>query len=60
MTVKVNDKLCLGCGQCEPVCPEKALKVWGVAIINDEECTECLICLGYCPVKGALEEVRNG
>ncbi|MBT3311573.1 MAG: 4Fe-4S binding protein [Desulfobacterales bacterium] len=60
MSVKVNDNLCLGCGQCEPVCPEKAIMVWGIARVNDKDCTECLICLGYCPVKGALEEVRNG
>ena len=60
MAVRVNDQLCVGCAQCEPVCPEKAVKVWGVAEVNDEICTECYICLGYCPVKGALEEVQNG
>jgi NAD-dependent dihydropyrimidine dehydrogenase PreA subunit len=60
MGVKVDDRLCLGCGHCEIVCPEKAVRVWGVAHVNNEICTECLVCLGYCPVKGALEELRNG
>ena len=55
MSVTVDKQLCVGCGQCEPVCPEKAIRVWGVARVEEEFCTECLICLGFCPIKGALE-----
>ena len=55
MSVMVDKQLCVGCGQCEPVCPEKAIRVWGTAEIKGECCTDCLICLGFCPIKGALE-----
>ena len=58
MSVTVDEQLCVGCGQCEPVCPEKAIHVWGIAQVKEELCTDCLICLGFCPIKGALE-VKN-
>lgn len=58
MSVTVDKQLCVGCGQCEPICPEKAIHVWGTAQVKEERCTDCLICLGFCPIKGALE-VKN-
>ncbi|MFC1907698.1 DUF362 domain-containing protein [Chloroflexota bacterium] len=50
----VNQKRCVGCGQCVPFCPSQALKAWGIAEILRENCNECLECLDYCPVE-ALE-----
>ncbi|UCG81691.1 MAG: 4Fe-4S binding protein [Desulfobacterales bacterium] len=55
MTVSVNNQLCVGCGQCELSCPERAIRAFGIARINEDKCTECLICFGFCPISGALE-----
>lgn len=48
---------CLGCGSCQEVCPEGAVR-YGQAgpVINRELCTHCLKCTATCPVK-ALEAV---
>jgi len=45
MSVMVSEQLYIGCGQCEPVCPEKAVRVWGIARVEEERCIECLVCL---------------
>jgi NAD-dependent dihydropyrimidine dehydrogenase PreA subunit len=52
--ILVDQRKCVGCGQCVVACPEEALRVWGTCTVGDE-CTECLVCIDYCPVK-AIEE----
>ena len=56
--IYIDERNCVGCGQCVVCCPEEALKVWGISTV-DERCTECLICVDYCPVK-AIKEAKNG
>ncbi|MFC1925815.1 ATP-binding protein [Chloroflexota bacterium] len=48
--IAVDDELCTGCGRCEPLCPEEALKAWGRLSVDDARCTDCLICIENCPV----------
>nr|WP_048197120.1 4Fe-4S binding protein [Methanocaldococcus vulcanius] len=43
-------KNCVGCGTCVVFCPKKAIKTYGVAIINKEKCVNCGICVKYCPI----------
>lgn len=54
-TVYVDSLLCIGCGNCVPVCPAAAISIdeQGVAVINYLACTECGACVGVCPV-GAI------
>ena len=52
--VWVNEAECVGCGHCQPSCPEEAISVWGMAKVDDGKCTECLECIDWCPVD-ALE-----
>ena len=53
----VDEEKCVGCGQCVPICPKGALRVWGMAEVKIEDCDDCLICTEYCPVD-ALEVKR--
>ncbi|MFR9280416.1 RnfABCDGE type electron transport complex subunit B [Levyella massiliensis] len=41
---------CLGCGTCQSVCNFGAIQmVNGVAVINEEKCTQCMQCINICP-----------
>jgi ferredoxin len=53
--VSVNDSECTACGACADVCPEGAITVEDVAVINAEVCIECGLCVDECPVS-AIEE----
>ncbi len=56
--IVVAENLCVGCGRCQPFCPEEALLAWGYLQIDHERCTECLTCLENCPVD-ALSSMEN-
>jgi len=52
--VKVDNKLCNGCGDCVPWCPFDAIKMKGVdgdqkAVIDADKCVGCGICVLKCP-----------
>jgi predicted Fe-Mo cluster-binding NifX family protein/ferredoxin len=48
--VAVVDSIqCAGCGICEDVCPENAIKINGQALVQPELCTGCGLCIGECP-----------
>ncbi len=50
----VDNDLCIGCGECEKVCPYNAIEVVdGDAVINPTLCRLCYRCVEVCP-KGAV------
>lgn len=50
----VDPDLCIGCGECEEVCPYGAVEVVdGQAVIDPALCHFCLRCVEECP-KGAI------
>jgi Na+-translocating ferredoxin:NAD+ oxidoreductase RNF subunit RnfB len=50
---------CLGLESCVKVCQFDALKVEnGVAVVDEEKCTSCGLCVGACP-KGLIEIVPS-
>lgn len=50
--VQVNDTLCIGCGRCVKVCPQKALTlVNGKSHVNVERCVGCFECITVCPIR---------
>jgi electron transport complex protein RnfB len=56
----VNEPRCLGCGYCQPSCPEDAISVWVVAKLNPDKCTNCLACIQWCPVDALEAECETG
>jgi ferredoxin len=49
MAARVDQEKCVGCGQCEAVCPVGAVKLAnGKASVN-EQCIECGACVSECP-----------
>ncbi|MGA3086215.1 MAG: 4Fe-4S dicluster-binding protein [Thermodesulfobacteriota bacterium] len=62
--MKIDDKECVGCGQCLVFCPMGAISMdekAEAAIINDDECVECGVCFRskVCPVDAFEEEVHS-
>jgi len=53
--VKINEKLCDGCGECVPGCHEGALQIIDgkARLISDLMCDGLGACLGHCP-QGAI------
>jgi len=42
--------VCDQCGQCAQVCPAEAISIEnGIYIIDENECTACMICVAECP-----------
>ena len=52
VTVKADD--CVGCGACADVCPQNAIKVDDVAVI-DANCIDCGVCIDECPTDAIVE-----
>lgn len=52
-----TDNLCISCGICKGVCPNKAIDfVWSSGIytpkVEQEKCNNCGICMSVCPGRG--------
>lgn len=58
MAIAVDNARCIGCGMCEFICPEEALKVPPSFLVEvaEDKCIDCLVCLNMCPNE-ALKEV---
>ncbi|AGA68324.1 dissimilatory sulfite reductase (desulfoviridin), alpha/beta subunit [Desulfitobacterium dichloroeliminans LMG P-21439] len=55
--MKIDDELCISCGECIPYCPLGAIEMGDTAQINQDECVECGICIRQieCPVDAFYE-----
>jgi NAD-dependent dihydropyrimidine dehydrogenase PreA subunit len=57
--MEIDQELCIGCGQCVPYCPVKAIALNGeIAEIDFDECVECGNCLRMadCPVDAIYQQ----
>ena len=52
--VTVNESECVGCGACVSVCPNEAITVDDVAVVDSSKCVDCGACIDECP-SGAIE-----
>jgi F420-non-reducing hydrogenase small subunit len=58
----VLEDYCIGCGNCEVICPEDAitLKSTGHAVIDDGKCIGCSMCVIECPARAiAMAEMAD-
>ena len=51
----VNADECVACGACADACPQNAITVDDVAVIDAGKCVECGACVDECPA-GAISE----
>ncbi|HOP27819.1 MAG TPA: 4Fe-4S binding protein [Candidatus Sabulitectum sp.] len=52
--ITVDTSRCIGCGECEEVCPYGAIEVIdGDAVVNPGLCHQCNRCIETCP-EGAI------
>jgi ferredoxin len=60
MVLRIDRRLCTGCGDCVNVCAVEALSVVdGTLVMQPDECIECAACIDECPF-GALSLVDAG
>lgn len=52
--VTVKESECVACGACADVCPNDAITVDDIAIIDASKCVDCGSCIDECP-SGAIE-----
>ena len=53
--VKVIVSDCVACGSCADVCPQDAITIGKVAVIDNSKCVECGACIDECPMSAITE-----
>ncbi len=51
---KVIESECVACGACADACPQSAITIGDVAVIDAGACVDCGACIDECPA-GAIE-----
>lgn len=54
----VDRDLCIGCGECEPMCQFEAITIHEIAEIDRRVCTGCGVCTRVCP-EGAISLLQR-
>lgn len=58
--MNVDAESCVSCESCLPYCPVGAISMEDVAVIDQDECVECSVCLksGVCPTDAFISEIH--
>lgn len=56
--MRIDRDTCIACEACVPYCPMGAIKMNNIAVIDQDECVDCGVCLrsGICPVECFIDE----
>ena len=56
--MKIDEDACIACEACVPYCPMEAISVGDVAVIDQDECVDCGVCLKseICPSEAFIYE----
>ena len=49
MAVTINTDDCIACGICVDECPQQALTVEDVCVVDADACIDCSSCVDVCP-----------
>ena len=49
MPAKIVKEECVACGACVDICPEGAITVDDVAVVDETKCLDCAACVDECP-----------
>lgn len=52
----VIEEECTACGACVDICPQDAIVIKDVAVIDNDACVECGACIDECPQDAIVEE----
>ncbi len=55
LVLKRSDELCVSCGKCDKVCPNRVTVASGPQVVTSTECMGCTQCVSECPKEGALQ-----
>ncbi len=56
---KIDQELCIGCGNCVETCPVDAITLDDIAVVNRELCLGCGLCAGTCPEEAITLHLRD-
>ena len=56
--LKIDKEKCVGCGECERLCPMKNITIVEHKAVSDNRCTMCYRCINKCP-KQAITLLGN-
>ncbi len=54
--IKIIEDKCTACGACVDVCPQDAITIDEVAIVDHDACVDCGACIDECPNDAIVEE----
>lgn len=61
VVLQISEELCIGCGNCEQVCPHRILQILdGKAQIVKTGCMECGACVINCPTDAVYVNPDEG
>ncbi|MFP3946389.1 MAG: indolepyruvate ferredoxin oxidoreductase subunit alpha [Archaeoglobaceae archaeon] len=52
--LRIDQRLCDGCGLCVDVCPLGSIELDGLAEVDQDTCTDCGVCVDVCPNEAIL------